>query len=182
MMNKALSVLFRTFGTDIQVSFGSDGLLFNGHSTPHNALLENDLYRELDFATQMIICAAVSMNVNPLEFEEIPDADNFDTYFEYLDEDDDPFDLSEGRTFLYTYQWHANAQDYSCTVLDQRTGRLVFDEWYSELQRHHIMETVEDVEGLAKYLVKHGELLNGDAIIYEEAHHDDDDDEEDLES
>lgn len=156
-------ILFRTFGIGIEVTEGSDGLLYDGFSTPHQALLEADtLYSDLEFAQQMMICAVVSNRLSPAEFEDLTP--------------DPPPTFSKNRTFLYTYEWHLSAQDYACVVFDQGSGNLVFDEWFKTLQTEGVMESVDDVEGLIEFLVHSGELLNGDTLIVEEPFDDEDED------
>lgn len=150
-------ILFATFGSSIEVTEGSDGPLFNGFPTPHEALLEDELYDELDFAHQMIVCSAVMDKLYPLSSDEVPP------------EASPPISplkgLSRGRVFIYTYNWHMNAQDYACVVLDPQTGNIVFDEWFELLNKHGVMDDILDVEGLARHLMDHGDLLDGDMLI-----------------
>jgi hypothetical protein len=174
MSTNPIEVIYRTFGGSIEVCEGSEGPLYNGYPSPHAALLENNFYRDLDFAQQMVVCAAVRSYIAPLSEEAISN-EAMTTTVTYV-QDGDPR-LDEGRTFIYTYDWHATANDYACTVLSQETGDLIFDEWLSVLQERGIMENVDDVEGLAIYLVRHGEILHGDTLAFETRHDEDEDDE-----
>lgn len=144
--------IYKSFGQDIEASQGSDGPLFNGHASLHAALLEsNEQYASFNFADQMIICVAVMDDVYPLPADEVPPEPTFPI-------------IPNGRLFYYTYEWYVSTDDYACMVLDSSNGNMVFDEWFSILKKAGVMDTVDDAEGLLMYLLKHGELLEGDTL------------------
>lgn len=148
------SILYTAFGSNIEVTEGGpDGILFNGHSTPHAALLEDPLYRSLDFADQMTIATSVLLYTTSLG-----EGGNTSPY---------PPIVSRGRMFIYHYEWYAPSDDYACSVFDANDGELIFDEWFSVLKEHGVMDHPTDVEGLAGFLLKHGHLIEGDWIRYE---------------
>ncbi len=127
---------------------------FNGWITVDGALLEsNELYASLSYADRMLISAHVMNKLVPLA-EEPPQPD------------EGVGKLLKTKSFIYTYNWDQINEDYSCIIFEAGTGEVIFDEWFMVLKQHEVMSSIEDVDGLMKFLVQHGELLEGDRISF----------------
>ena len=60
-----LDVLYTTFGERIEVSDGSDGTLYDGCPSIYQALMDDDVFADLDFSGRMMVAAAVMTFIDP---------------------------------------------------------------------------------------------------------------------
>lgn len=152
--------LYNFFSKDIEVIYREDHTpTFNGWESIHEALLEcNEIYRDLDFADQIAIGAYVTNMLCPLN-EDAPQPSTPPT--------------TSNKHYIYTSEYYAIEDDHNCIVFDVNSGHIIFQEWFRSLKANHIMDSIDDVEGLMLYLVHHGELLEGDVIQYQSRESDD---------
>ena len=151
--------LYAAFAKDIEVIYREDHTpTFNGWSTVDSALMvSNDLYQSLSFTDRMAISAGIMNMLVPLA-EEVPSATPEKTQGGFV---------PDNKSYIYTYDWDQINEDYACMVFDASTGNIIFDEWFKVLKQHDVMSSVEDVDGLMTFLVKHGEVLRGDRISFQ---------------
>jgi hypothetical protein len=149
--------LIKVLSKDVDVIYREDHIVtFNGFDTLHEALIDcNDLYKQLSFEDQMYICASMANEFAPLD-EEVPEP-SFG-----------PPPKSTGRNFVYTYEFYHDRDDYACIVFDVRSGDIIFHEWFADLKEHDVMESLDDVEGLLMVLLKFGDVIEGDTLVFQD--------------